>query len=71
MRCYCCDRQLSDKESTRRFKESGEFTECCDQCLPDGVPTVTRRDLPGGGVEEIHEAAIYRFFEELENDEDG
>jgi len=33
MRCYCCDNLLTPVESTRRFKESGAFTDMCDTCL--------------------------------------
>ena len=33
MRCYCCNKQLSDREATRRFTESEEFVDMCDTCL--------------------------------------
>lgn len=33
MRCYCCDHILKPSEATRKFKESEEYTEMCDQCL--------------------------------------
>lgn len=33
MRCYGCNKRLSGKESTRRFKESEDFTDLCDVCL--------------------------------------
>lgn len=33
MRCYCCDHILTPQESTRRFKESGVFTDMCNSCL--------------------------------------
>lgn len=33
MRCYCCNNPLSSAESTRRFKESGNFTDMCGPCL--------------------------------------
>lgn len=33
MRCYCCDNPLSGRESTRKFKTSGMFTDMCDKCL--------------------------------------
>jgi len=33
MRCYCCNKQLSDREATRRFVESEEFVDMCDACL--------------------------------------
>ncbi len=33
MRCYCCNKVLSSQEATRRFKESGEFADMCNECL--------------------------------------
>lgn len=33
MRCYCCNNILKPSESTRRFKESGAYTEMCNVCL--------------------------------------
>jgi len=43
MRCYCCNTILKPSESTRKFKESGSFTEMCNTCLgtiSDDVETV-------------------------------
>ena len=41
MRCDCCNVILSPKECTRKFKESGEFTNTCTRCLNEiDVPTV-------------------------------
>lgn len=44
MRCYCCDNPLSPRESTRRFKVSGFFTDMCDKCLntisDEGIDTI-------------------------------
>lgn len=33
MRCYCCNNILSKAEATRKFSESGTFTEMCNVCL--------------------------------------
>lgn len=33
MKCYCCDHILTTQESTRKFKESGNYTEMCTTCL--------------------------------------
>ena len=33
MRCYCCNKILSDQEATRRFQESEEFVDMCNECL--------------------------------------
>lgn len=35
MRCYCCNNPLSGKESTRKFKLSGIYTDMCDKCLSE------------------------------------
>jgi hypothetical protein len=42
MRCYCCNKLLKPSEATRKFKESGAFTDMCDECLStiSDVPTV-------------------------------
>lgn len=32
MRCYCCQKRLSNAESTAKFS-SGAYTEMCNQCL--------------------------------------
>ena len=33
MRCYCCNKVLTSQEATRRFKESQEFVDMCNNCL--------------------------------------
>lgn len=33
MRCYCCNKILSNQEATRKFKTSGEFVDMCNKCL--------------------------------------
>lgn len=33
MRCYCCNKILSSQEATRRFQESQEFADMCNECL--------------------------------------
>ncbi len=46
MRCSCCNRLLSDYESTLRHAVTNEFMETCNKCL-DGlnIPTRGRPDL--------------------------
>ena len=39
MRCQCCDRNLSDYESTLRHPETKEFLDICNKCLVD-IPIV-------------------------------
>lgn len=46
MRCYACNRNLSDFESTMRHPESGMFLDLCTKCLPfTGIKPVVRKDL--------------------------
>lgn len=33
MRCLCCDKLLSDKESTRKGVNTGEYLDMCDGCF--------------------------------------
>lgn len=33
MRCYCCNKILSSQEATRRFQESQDFVDMCNECL--------------------------------------
>jgi len=46
MRCVCCNRNLSDYESTLRHAETNEFLDTCMKCLKDlPIPTKGRSDL--------------------------
>ena len=46
MRCDCCDRALTDFESTLRHKTSGEFLNTCLKCLDGlGIKYVGRTEL--------------------------
>lgn len=46
MRCQCCNRNLSDIESTRRHAETNQFLDICNKCIPDlGIPYLDRDDL--------------------------
>lgn len=46
MRCDCCNRALSDYESTLRHATTGEFINTCNTCLQDlNIPTKGREDL--------------------------
>lgn len=45
MRCYCCNRNLNDYESTLRDTE-GNFLDTCGKCLKGlGIETLGRTDL--------------------------
>lgn len=48
MRCVCCDRNLTDFESTRRHAETGDHLDMCNRCLKGlGIATIDRTDLAG------------------------
>lgn len=46
MRCQCCDKNLSDYESTARHTETGKFLDMCLKCLKEiEIPVQGRKDL--------------------------
>lgn len=59
MRCYCCDRALSDFESTRKSATTGEFLDMCNKCyatIKDDLLSEERYDLYDGDEENTEEA---------------
>ena len=50
MKCLCCDRILTDYESTRKHAVTGTFIDLCQQCFKtvqadSHLPTKDRKDL--------------------------
>ena len=48
MHCSCCDRLLTEFESTRRNANTYQFIDLCKVCFEDVkafVPTIDRKDL--------------------------
>lgn len=48
MHCRACDTLLSDFESTRRNKNTGEFMDLCNSCYQEVkhiIPSIERKDL--------------------------
>ena len=46
MRCCCCDRNLSDWESTAKNVMTGEYLDMCTTCLKDtGIQVEGRKEL--------------------------
>lgn len=46
MKCYCCNKILSDFEATLRNSKTKEFTDVCIKCLKDlPIQTTGRDDL--------------------------
>ena len=58
MRCYCCDKNLSDFESTRKSATTGEFLDMCNKCystIKDDLLSEERYDLYDGDDSEMTE----------------
>jgi hypothetical protein len=46
MRCIGCNKELTDFESTRRYADSEEFVDLCNDCFSHtGIKAVERADL--------------------------
>ncbi len=60
MRCVACDRNLSDFESTRKSRETGEYSDLCNKCFNE-----IQNDL-----DEIQEREDLRHDEDTEYSED-
>jgi hypothetical protein len=48
MRCKACDKALSDFESTRKYPESGEYVDLCNECyatIQEELEAEEREDL--------------------------
>lgn len=61
MRCYCCNKQLSDREATRRFAESGMFVDMCDKCLGTLDDTLDVTDGYSEGDEHEEDSGFDRY----------
>lgn len=51
MRCYCCDKVLSDFESTRKSVATGDYLDMCNKCystIKDDLLSEERYDLYDG-----------------------
>lgn len=53
MRCVCCNVVLSGQEATRKFKESGEYTDMCTKCLSTIDDQVSYTE--GNNIKEEHD----------------
>lgn len=61
MRCECCNRLLSDYESTLRHAVSRDFLDTCLNCL-DGL------DIPYTGRPDLEKTSVNEDFDEQEED---
>ena len=67
MHCTCCDRLLSDYESTRKSKTTGEYLDCCNKCystIKDVVPTI--ESVEHNYEEEADSCVNYNSIEEMD-----
>jgi len=67
MRCTCCNKRLSDYETTLKHAVTGEYLDTCMDCLSDiaqdvPFPVKARKDL-------IADMDIHEEVDELSEDE--
>jgi len=58
MRCECCDKNLSDYESTLRLVSTGDFADTCLKCLK------------GLSIDVVGKQSLKKKFEDQPDDED-
>lgn len=65
MRCYCCNKALSDYEATRKSVTTGNFLDMCNKCygtISGDVLSLERTDLR-------HEDQDEDEFHDVKNDD--
>jgi len=58
MRCYCCDKILSDFESTRKSVNTGDYLDMCNKCystIKDDIHSEERYDLFDGDEDQLED----------------
>jgi len=58
MRCYCCDKILSDFESTRKSVTTGDYLDMCNKCyatIKDELHSEERYDLFDGDEDALED----------------
>lgn len=66
MRCYCCNKALSDYEATRKSVTTGNFLDMCNKCygtISGDVLAMERTDLRHDDQDE------YQEFHDIKNDD--
>jgi hypothetical protein len=61
MRCYCCDKILSDFESTRKSVNTGDYLDMCNKCystIKDDLNAEERYDLFDGDEDELEDESF-------------
>ena len=66
MRCYCCNKALSDYEATRKSVSTGNFLDMCNKCygsISGEVLALERTDLRHDDEdEEFHDVEKDDYF---------
>lgn len=66
MRCYCCNRVLSDYESTLKSSKSGDYLDTCSKCLEGlGIETVYVKPESTALVKETEEPDFIELLDDL------
>ncbi len=76
MRCYCCNKALTDFEATRKSTTTGEYLDMCNKCystIKNETPAIERADL---ATEDDYDEDEYcqedgSYFSDYEIDEDS
>lgn len=66
MRCICCDKNLSDRESTRKGVNTGEYLDMCDSCfstVAEEFPYIEGHGKGPSGLEEMDDEDLDYFNE--------
>ena len=79
MRCTCCNKRLSDYETTLKHAVTGEYLDTCLDCLSDiahdvPLPVKARKDLIADmdiheEVDELTEQEHNKYFKDNEEEE--
>lgn len=63
MRCYCCNKNLSDYESRLRSANSNEFLDMCKKCLESA-------EIPYSAPVDTEDTVVFDEDEFIEEDND-
>ena len=65
-RCIACDKNLSDRESTRKGVNTGEYLDLCDHCfstVAEEFPYIEGHGKGPSGMEEMDDEDLDYFNE--------
>lgn len=70
MRCYCCNKLLSDYEATLRHPDTMEFLDTCKTCLKDIPVTPIESSTIPDDENELVDVDMYELDNDFDNYED-